>query len=471
MEQIDTTLLGTAIALLGALFSATAVAHALLNKRRPESAFGWIGVSLIFPFVGPLLYFLFGVNRVRTRARKLRGREQPQLPMQEPMVAAPAEFAPLAQLGWRAAGSQLVAGNSVDELHNGEQVYPAMLAAIAAAERRISMSTYIFDGNRSGREFAAALRAAAARGVEVRVLLDGFGELYSLPPARWLFRRSPVRVARFLPPRLLPPSLHVNMRNHRKILVVDGHTAFTGGINIGDRYLADNFANASRVVDLHFRLRGPIATHIEAVFMQDWQFVTGEALRPDQHLPAAAGTALCRAIADGPDDNLDRLTTLLVGALGIAKHRIAIMTPYFLPPRELIGALQAAALRDVDVAVILPAKNNLFYVHRATRHMLWELLQRGVRVYYQPPPFVHSKLLLIDESYAQIGSANIDPRSLRLNFELTIEIYGTDVVARLGQHFEAVRGASTEVALADVEQRRLSTKVVDGVAWLFSPYL
>jgi cardiolipin synthase len=147
------------------------------------------------------------------------------------------------------------------------------------------------------------------------------------------------------------------------------------------------------------------------------------------------------------------------------------MSPYFLPPRELITPLQAAALAGVDVAVILPARNNLPYIHAATRHMLWELLDRGVHVYYQPPPFVHSKLFYVDDHYAQLGSANFDPRSLRLNFEMNLEIYDRDVVTELARHFEDVRGRSRAVTRDDIYQRSFGTKLLDGGAWLFSPYL
>src|SRR5690606_19755538 len=185
------------------------------------------------------------------------------------------------------------------------------------------------------------------------------------------------------------------------------------------------------VADMHFRLEGPVAGQIEAVFLDDWAFVTGEQLEVSPAPAVARGPALCRVIADGPDGDLGKLRALIVGAIGFAERRVTIMTPYFLPPRELTGILQAAALRGLDVTIILPARNNLPYIHRATRHMLWELLERGVRVYYQPPPFVHTKLLIIDDGYAMIGSANLDPRSLRLNFELNVEIYDQDVTAEL----------------------------------------
>ena len=168
---------------------------------------------------------------------------------------------------------------------------------------------------------------------------------------------------------------------------------------------------------------------------------------------------------------MDRLTELFVGAIGNARRRIAIMTPYFLPPREMIAPLQAAALQGVDVAVILPVENNLPYVHRATRHTLWELVRRRVQIYYQPAPFVHSKLFYIDDDYAQIGSANIDPRSLRLNFELNVEIYDRAFVAAVHDHFARIREQSHEVTLEELDGRPLATKLIDGGVWLFAPYL
>jgi cardiolipin synthase len=214
-----------------------------------------------------------------------------------------------------------------------------------------------------------------------------------------------------------------------------------------------------------------VVTQIDAVFQHDWEFATGESLEQPAFVPIPGGTAVCRAVADGPEGEFTRLTALLSGAISSARHRVAIMTPYFLPPRELITPLQAAALAGIDVAVILPAQNNLPYVHRATRHMLWELLQHGVNVYYQPPPFVHSKLFYVDDYYAQLGSANFDARSLRLNFEMNLEIYDRSAVADLARHFEDVRSRSNAVTLDEVDCRPVATRLVDGAAWLFSPYL
>jgi cardiolipin synthase A/B len=462
-------LLATALAAIGFAAAIFAALHALLHKRRPQSAIGWIAVSMAWPFVGALLYYLFGVNRVKARARKLLTRHPAIDCPTEYLGTPPPPLVPLARLGAAVSGWPLTAGNKIEALHDAAFIFEQMIAAIDGAGAYVYFSTYIFDAGPVGRRFAAALIAAAERGADVRVLLDGFGEWYSWQRASDLFRGTPVRFARFLPPRLWPPTINLNLRNHRKILAVDGIVAFTGGINVRDRYL--DGAEAERIVDSHFRLSGPVLAQMETVFLRDWQFATGDPTTAARRVPEPAGAALCRAVADGPDGGLDRLTALLTGAIGSARQRIAIMTPYFVPPRELVAPLQAAALAGVDVAVLLPARNNLPYVHRATRHMLWELLERGIKVYYQPAPFVHSKLFYVDDHYAQIGSANFDSRSLRLNFEMNVEIYDRDTVAGLARHFETLRARSIEVTLADVDSRSVVTRAIDGLAWLFSPYL
>jgi cardiolipin synthase A/B len=466
-----TQLVGSLIAALGFLLSSIAAGHALLRKRRPQSAFGWIGLSYALPFVGPLLYFLFGINRVRTKAQRLRGGRPETLCPPSDVAMPPAGLESLARLGFAVTQLPLVGGNSIEILHNGEHAFPAMLAAIRSARAYLYFSTYILDSGHVGKEFAAALGDARDRGVDVRVLLDGVGELYSWPPARDLLTGRGLRVERFVPPRLVPPSFSVNLRNHRKILTADGEVAFTGGVNIRDHYLSPDPETPAPIVDMHFRFTGPITAQIEAIFLADWELVTGEIGAAKPFTGASSGKAICRTLSNSPEGDLDRLTETLVGAIGNAKRRVAIMTPYFLPPRELIAPLQAAALQGVDVAVILPEQNNLPYVHRATRHMLWELLQRGVRIYYQPPPFVHSKLFYFDDEYAQVGSANLDPRSLRLNFEMNVEVYDRAFVAELARHFEAVRSSSTAITLGGVDGRSVVTKIIDGVCWLFSPYL
>lgn len=471
------------VLLVHPLIAVISAGHALLSKNDPRAAFGWIGVCLVFPIAGPILYYLFGINRVQTRARKLQKRftfgfrvDHARTENHGSVVEAereiPPEFRELARISDAVTGLPLLTGNRISILHNGEEAYPAMLRTIDNAKRYLYLSTYIFETNHTGRQFIAALAGAVKRNVEVRVLLDGFGEWYSVPRAGSLLKKKGVAVGRFLSPKLLPPTVHVNLRNHRKILVADGEIAYTGGMNIGDRHLVAGTDSPSRVVDAHFRIQGPVVRQIEEVFHEDWMFCAGQSI-PHTAMKKEHGVdgAVCRAIMDGPNEDLGKLMTVMVGAVSAARHNVTIMTPYFLPDRELIAALQAAALRGVTVDVILPEKNNLPYVHWATRNMLWELLQWDVRVYYQPGPFVHTKLFIIDDQYAHVGSANVDPRSLRLNFELAIEVYDRDFVRQLAEHMSKVRNGSREVSLQEIDDRSLLISCRDALAWLFSPYL
>lgn len=459
------------------LAPATAV-HALLNKREPRGAFGWIAVCIVTPLAGPLLYLLFGLNRTRNRAQRFampslasgkRGTAVAHLhPLPEDL---PATFDELARSGLALSRHALLGGHRVEPLFNGEAAYPAMLEAIDGATERICLTTYILDHDETGERFAGALAKAAERGVDVRVLVDGFGELYSFPRASRRLERAGVRVARFLPPRLLPPSLSINMRNHHKILTVDDRVGFTGGMNIGDRHRLEQPGKAQPTADIQFRIYGPAVAQLTAEFLRTWVFATGEAI---DHVPVprdGGGDLCCRTLTDGPDEDLDRLIMLLSAAISSARHSIRIMTPYFLPPRDLIGALQAAAVRGIDVHIVLPGRSNLRFIDWATRNMLWELLFRGVRVSYQPAPFNHGKLFVVDDFYSLIGSTNWDSRSLRLNFELQVEVYGAQLAQHLSQHIDQAAGSGREVTLAEVDGRAAPTHLRDAACWLFSPYL
>lgn len=480
--MLESLIIGAAL-LIPLAAGLTAAWHALLYKRDSRAAFGWIGVSLLFPLVGALLYYLLGVNRVESRARYFDGQKRKRRFIEFERGAGLAEDTEstkvqpgppgLARAGQVISRQELTSGNRLKVLHNGDEVYPAMLKAIEGASDSIYLTTYIFESNAVGREFIEALGTAVKRGVDVRVMIDGLGEKYSLPRATRLLRCAGIWVCRFNPPHLFPPSLSLNLRNHRKILVVDKTIGFTGGINIGGRHLVGAPVVKNPVADLHFAIEGPIVNHLRLIFERDWLHKTGQQLPPCEP-PAEIkgdGGSDCRIITDGPDEDLDRIELVLQAAVSSAQRAICIMTPYFLPSRQLLGCLQGAALRGVKVRIILPARNNLPYVHWATRNMLWELLYYDIEIYYQPPPFVHSKLLLIDEGYALVGSANIDPRSLRLNYELGMEIYDDKTTLELQDHFQQTLTQSRRVTLDEVDSRSLAQRTRDALCWLFSPYL
>lgn len=470
------TLLLTLAGLVVPMVAALAAGHALLNKREPRSALGWVVCCILLPLLGPMLYALFGINRTRASARRMRP-EPDDLGIRRAKESdADTGRFPLSRIGRRVTQRALLACTQVDILHDGDEAYPRMLEAIESARERICLATYIFAGGEVSKRFIAALKAAQARGVVVRVILDAMGESMSFPPMGWRLRREGIPFRRFNPFTLFPPSLHINLRNHRKLLVVDGETAFTGGMNIGDRN-CEWGKGAKRIQDLHFRVSGPVARDMEYSFLKDWHYCGKEELPEgldwlkEASLSCGVDAAWSRLVLDGPNEDMDKLSDILAGVLTAAQRRIWIMTPYFLPDAELIGLLQGAALRGLDVKIVLPQANNIPVAHWACRHLLWQLLCYGVEVYYQPPPFSHAKLLLVDDDYCLVGSANLDPRSLRLNYELSLELFSREINAELAQWYEGKRAEATRYYLSDHQRHSLPVRLKDAAAWLFSPYL
>lgn len=448
--------------------------HALLNKRDPKAAFGWIAMCIILPIGGPILYLLFGINRVRIRAQRDYHTKISRESLQTIPDPEGTSFRPLSNVGEVLTRKGLSACSDLQVYENGETLYPAMLEAIGNARDRILLASYIFDNDATGLEIAHALAAAKARGVQVKVILDGMGELMSFPRIGGKLRKLGINFSRFNPLHLFPPSLNINMRNHRKLMIVDGLLAFTGGQNIGDRHLAGRLDNPHRVLDIHFALQGKIVDELEWAFWQDWYFCS-----KDRSVHHFRGTNInepdspiwSRLILDGPNKDLDKLSHLINGIVSAANHQILIMTPYFLPTFDLTGALIAARMRGLTVRILLPGHNNIKLAHWAAQSSIRQLLEADIDIRYLPSPFVHSKLLLIDDCYAMIGSANIDPRSLRLNYELGVELFSHDVNTRLSNYFNAMSQNAKPATIAQINNRSLPVKLRDALAWLFSPYL
>lgn len=461
---------------LAVLLSVVCAGHALLRKRDSRAALGWIAVCLLLPGPGALLYLLFGVNRIKAKVRYLR-RQWPtpdNSDLDDPALTAdwPSEHFGFTRLSRKVTRRRFVQGNRIELLVNGEEAYPAMLEEIRGARESVGICTYIFESDRVGLQFVNALADAVARGVDVKVLVDGVGETYSRPRISDLLRQKGIPTARFMPWNRWRSVLHLNLRNHRKILVVDGKLAFTGGMNIGVRHLADADDNPKKALDLHFKVCGPVVADVEQAFLEDWSFATGaNHLRAEPLELPWAGDLLGRVIIDGPNEDFEKLRWMYMGATNAARESVRIMTPYFVPDRELVASMSAAALRGVNVEIVLPEKSNIPFVSWATNAMLWQVLEHGVQVYRQPAPFTHSKLFVVDDCYAIVGSGNFDARSLRLNFEFNLEIYGEDFVSVLSQHVDQAKARSALLTLAEMDGRPLAIKLRDGFARLFAPYL
>jgi cardiolipin synthase A/B len=458
-------------------------AHALMYKRDARGAALWVGFIWFAPIVGAILYYLLGINRIKRHAVLMRGSRAyvsaaqavPPCSIDQLARLLPASanhLTALARAGSAVATRPLVPGNRVEVLINGDAAYPAMLEAVASARQSLTLSTYIFDRDDAGLEFARAMGAAVRRGVEVRVLVDATGTRYSFPTIIGALRREGIRYARFLSTFPVRQLVSLNLRNHRKIMVVDGRVGFTGGINLRvGHWLAKNPSHPVR--DLHFRVQGPVVAHLQEVFAEDWSFTTRETLQGERWFPPLErrGFVVARGIADGPDEDFEKLRWAILAALSAATRSVRIATPYFLPDPTIIAALNLAAMRGVAVKILLPERSNLRLVQWASTAQWWQLLEHGCRMWLSPPPFDHSKVFVVDDCWSLVGSMNWDPRSLRLNFEFNVECYDVELAGVLAGWFDEHVAGSRETSLAEVDSRSLPVRLRDGAARLLTPFL
>jgi cardiolipin synthase A/B len=449
--------------------AAIVTVHVLMTKRDVPAAIGWIGLTWLSPFFGALLYVGFGINRVRRRARRLKRPARSIDPVHTGDLSSDDPLERLKAAVGRITGQDMANGEVVAILHCGDQAYPQMLAAIEGAKCEVRLSTYIFRTDDVGAQFVSAIVAAHRRGVRTRVLIDGFGGGFLSSSAYRRLRRHGVPASRFLH-SLLPWKMpFLDLRLHKKCLVVDGDCAFVGGLNIGGENLMAR-RSRSPIQDIHFRLEGTIVRQIEQEFDDDWSFATGEEpIQIDPKPPDVSYRTAARTIASGPDQAVDQLVLVFLSAINLARRSIRIATPYFLPDEQLVIALQLAAMRGVDVRLVMPRKNNHRLVAWAARPHIRPLLQAGCRVWRSPPPFDHSKLMTIDGVWSLIGSANWDMRSLRLNFELTVEFYDPDLSSRLCQIIDAK--CAEPITLEEIDKRPFILKLRDAAARLSMPYI
>jgi cardiolipin synthase len=460
-----------AVSIVHFALAASVTLHVLAHNRNPGSAVSWIGLAWLSPVVGSLLYVLLGINRVQRRARNLSVAP----PDDASLEAAPGppgceHLAGLELAARRISHRNVQPGNAVLMLANGDGAYPQMIAAIEAAAASVALSSYIFRADHVGNDFITALIGAHRRGVEVRVLIDGYGGGYLLSAAYRRLRHARVPVARFMHSVLPWRMPFMNLRSHRKILSVDGRIGFTGGLNIGDENVVAGNPRHT-VLDTHFRFDGPVVAQLCEAFAGQWYFTTGETLAGPAWFPKLepVGDSLVRAVTSGPDQDLEKIELLVLEAIGCARSSIQVMTPYFLPDDRIITALALAAMRSVAVDIVLPEHSNHPTVDWAMRAHIEPLLAAGCRVWTHSAPFDHSKLLAVDGIWCFVGSANWDMRSFRLNFEINLELYRSAIVEQVSGKIAANQ---TEcITQADLDRRSLPIRLRDNAAHLMLPYL
>lgn len=487
MIDLLTTYWPHILAVLSVILGVPAAIHATMTKDEVRSALGWVGVILLSPVIGALIYAIAGINRMR---RSSIGQQRSQFRERGPDAMGRFDttsaliagrfghrFGAMKLLGDRVSRHRMCSGNDITMLEGGDAAYAAMLMQIAGAKRSILLETYIFDRDPIGLRFSDALIAAAGRGVAVRVLIDAVGARYSVPSIVGHLQAGGVTVKIFNGNIIMGLRLpYANLRTHRKILVIDGAVAFTGGMNIRSGFTAE-FAGDDQARDTHFRVVGPVVADLLQVASEDWQFSSREVLDGEAwqvSLPAQKQqkpAMLMRAVPSGPDRANESNHKMMMGAFSIARRNIRIMSPYFLPDRELISALATAAMRGVEVDIIVPAVNNLVLVDRAMTAQFDQALKGGCRIWRASGAFNHSKLMTVDDCWAYVGSSNLDPRSLRLNFEIDLEVLDAGFTKSVGEKLQAVLQDASSVTLADLRAKPFATRLLNKIFWLGSPYL
>ncbi len=467
----------------GYLLAFVLIPRIILDRRESGATLAWILFIAIVPYLGAAFFFLVGRTRVRRRTKKIvRSRDAfvrslDRLPGDNCEIRLdetdlPPAARDIAALAASVTENPIIHGNDIEVFIDANRAYDRMEEDIRAAEHHVFMMSYIFRNDGAGLRFRDLLIEKAGQGVEVKLLVDGVGgkEL----GAKFLkpLLDSGAGFATFMPVFRLRPYWRPNLRNHRKILVVDGRVGFAGGLNIGEEYQGRRKRFAPWR-DTHLRIEGPSALRLQEIFAEDWLFAADEDLADREHFVdvSPCGDQLVQVVDSGPDHEHETIHAVFFTAVTEADERAYITTPYFVPDQAMLLALKSAAWRGVDVRILVPGKSDLRLVQWAGRSYYKELLQAGVRLYEHRPGMLHAKTMVIDGVWSTVGSANMDRRSFRLNFEVNVLISGSEFANNMEEIFVNDIEGAREITLEAVSKKRLGSRMVEALARILSPVL
>ena len=464
----------------------------IFDTQDQVKALFYIFITVVFPVFGILIYFSFGINYRKNKmfSKKIFADTKLQAEVAEKIresiaikgdeddktlikyynlirFQANADMAPLTQ-------------NSVTLLNNGEAFFPELLASIETARHHIHVEFYIWEDDKIGNRLKALLIKKANEGVTVRVIYDDFGASGIKHRIRRELHEGGVEIYPFYKIRLIMLANRLNYRDHRKIVVIDGKTGFTGGINVSDKYINGPEEKKGKIKywrDTGIKIVGPAVNSLQRNFIANWNFCSGtripieESLFPIALSAGKYGDDYMQIIASGPDSDFPYILYSCTSAIYNAKRSVYITTPYFIPHENIMAAIIKAALSGIDCRIILPGISDSAFVNAATKSFVAELLKAGVRVYFYQKGFVHSKTMTVDEDLSIIGTANMDNRSFELNFEINSVIYSTALTRQLIDVFDSDLLDSTEVKQDEWSNRFIGRKFLNKIARLFSPLL
>lgn len=470
------------------IFLVTAIPVAImiiLEKRSPFKTAAWVLALILLPVFGVVFYLFFGqeyrkkklfsrkglksLNRYRRLSfRQLRQFEQ-SLKMLPPKVR---EKENIIRLLLKNSNALLTTGNRLKILNNASETFDAIFKAIKKATHHIHLEYYILENDNIGNQLKALLIEKSREGVEVRIIIDDVGSWSLGKKFISDLQKHGIEIYSFMEVRFPRLTSQVNYRNHRKIVVVDGKIGFTGGINFADRYLK-GVKEIGPWRDTHLQIEGDAVNCLQVVFAADWFFVVHENLTGRKYFPqlSGAGETPVQISASGPDSDWDSIGQAFFAALGSAKSKIYIATPYLMPPHEIIYALKTAALSNVDVRILMPEKSDSIIPHWSSFSYIEDLLEAGIRVFFYQNGFIHSKYIIVDDVFSTVGTTNLDFRSLETNFEVNAFVYDEDFTGELEKQFKTDLKNCRELKLEEWKQRKWHFKFRESLAHLVSPLL
>ena len=453
------------------LVAISIVISLLLNGVRPSKTLAWLLAIFTIPVGGIILYLLVGRNRRKQKLYSIAPNKPEVSPGEEDLSGLSNRSRQISRLISRHTGFPISANNNIKLLRNGEETFSSIFDALQKSEKYIHLQYYIFEEGELADRLMELFRTKKAAGVSIRLIYDNIGS-YSLSK-KYLrkLKEIGVEVYSFFPFRLGKFISSLNYRNHRKIIVVDGHTAFTGGINVSDKYLKGDAALGTWH-DMHLKIRGQGAHHLNCVFVQDWNLVSQqsiEAIAPLQ-IPET-GKVKLQVLATGPDDDFPLMEQLYFSLINSARKHVYITNPYIIPSHAIQIALQTAALSGVDVRLMVSAKADSALVSWCVQSYFQRFLKAGVKIYLYPEGFLHSKIITVDNKLATIGTANVDDRSFQHNYEVNAVIYNRNTAGNLSEIFLRDCEKSKQLEFEVFRQRPWSHKLAEGAARTISPLL
>lgn len=469
----------TLITLFEILYLLTVVSIVVVvitENRNPIKTVAWVLAVLFLPVIGIIWYAIFGQDTTRrhviSRRMYSKLKKRPLDEMETPVEqSSPEGYGNLVNLLRRMDYNPLLGGNDVELFTHASLKFERLFDDIGKARRHIHIEYYVLEDDDLGKQLQDALIRKAREGVEVRIIYDSFGSRKTGKAYFEAYRMAGIEVEPFL--KLTLPSLtsRLNYRNHRKIIIIDGEIGYVGGMNIADRYIRGMEWGAWR--DTHARIEGKGVQGLQSVFLIDWFFVSQTLITSRNYFPLLdnCGNSMMQIVNSGPVSEENELSHGIMQAIYNAEKSIFIQTPYFFPPESMTDALQAAAIRGIDVRLMISKRSDVPLVQLASHSFIAHMLQSGVKVYLYREGFLHSKLMVFDSSLTLIGSANFDMRSFEQNFEVEAFIYDSEVAAQASEIFVEDQRSCDQVSLREWNKRPIGRRFLESLLRLFAPLL